>query len=469
MAQSLMWRAHGAALRNGAQGRILTGMGRWHELRTTILRSLDFALLIGFSIAARARMLADRETRRRRPLRAGRPLRVLHVLVHPTVGGAERQVLELMQARTQGRVEHAVLVVNPAPHSPFEEAVRAAGIELLALPREASWLERGFPYCGTAARLARFLQERRDEIDLLHPWIFFSRILTGIAGRIAGIPAILARVTGIESETAHLAFDGGREWMRPLDRATVGLPTRIIVESRAAERDFRAWARPRRGALIGIASGIDSRTLEPLEFPERTRLRTEWGASAEGPVVGIVARLSPEKEVGIFLEAVAIAQRRLPDLRAVVVGDGPLRAELEQRASELGLGSTVHFLGFRADARRLMPAFSLLALSSSSESSSSVILEAQMQGVAVVSTAVGGVLDILVDGATGLLVPIGDAPAMGAAFVRVLEDASLRARLAQAGQERVGHMFSAARMVEETEQAYEACFQAEARGRRAFP
>lgn len=374
-----------------------------------------------------------------------------------------------MRAATRGRVEQSVLVVRPVRGSPFEESLRALGVPVVHLPTEPgssveSFFERALPYCHLAFRLTRYLHERRHGIDVLHPWIFISCVLTSIAGRLAGVPAIVTRVTSIESEIAHLLLDGAPAWVKPLDRVTAPLPSRIIVESRAAASDFRALARPARGVLLGIRSGIDPRALEPLDASQRRELRAEWGADADAPVVGIVARLSPEKRIDTFLEAVARARLGCRALRAVVVGDGPLRATLEAQARRLDIADCTRFLGYRSDARRLMPAFSVLALTSESESSSSVIIEAQMQGVAVVSTSVGGVTDIIVDGETGLLAPIGDPDALSIALVRVLEDAVLRERLAQAGHERVLRLYSAERMVAATEKAYEDAFRAEARG-----
>jgi glycosyltransferase involved in cell wall biosynthesis len=148
--------------------------------------------------------------------------------------------------------------------------------------------------------------------------------------------------------------------------------------------------------------------------------------------------------------------RRRPDVRFVIVGDGPLRRELEARIGEQGLGGRVVLAGFRSDVDRLLPAFSVFCLSSHLEGLGTSLLDAMAFGLPVVATAAGGIPEAVEHGVTGLVVPVRRADALGQALLEVLDDGDLRRRLGAAGRARFLERFTADRMVEETLRVYQA-------------
>jgi len=168
--------------------------------------------------------------------------------------------------------------------------------------------------------------------------------------------------------------------------------------------------------------------------------------SHEGSLIGTVGRLVPQKDQRTLLAAVPMVLEHVPDASFVIVGDGPLRDELEQ----LARGLPVTFTGRRDDVPDLLASLDVFALPSLFEGLCLAVLEAQAAGVPVVATPVGGVRDTVVDGETGLLVPIGEPQALAAAIVRVLEDASLAKRLTAEARRRVRERYSERRMIDET-------------------
>ena len=136
------------------------------------------------------------------------------------------------------------------------------------------------------------------------------------------------------------------------------------------------------------------------------------GPSPAGPIVA-VARLSPEKDLGNLIRAVAIAGSQNPDLKVEVAGDGPCRAELERLVVELGLQHRVLFLGEVHDVPSLLARGSLFVLPSRSEGISLTLLEAMACGLPVVATRVGGTPEVVLDGESGLLVPPGNPQGPG--------------------------------------------------------
>jgi glycosyltransferase involved in cell wall biosynthesis len=145
---------------------------------------------------------------------------------------------------------------------------------------------------------------------------------------------------------------------------------------------------------------------------------------------------------------------RHPDARFVIVGEGELRDELEERAHDAGLAGRFVFTGQRNDVPELVAAFDVFALPSHFEGLCYAVIEAQAAAVPVVATAVGGIPENVVPGETGMLVPVGDAPALAEAISDLLDDPEEARRLAREGQRRVLERYPLDKMVEQTLRLY---------------
>ena len=180
-----------------------------------------------------------------------------------------------------------------------------------------------------------------------------------------------------------------------------------------------------------MAPGIDlSRFARPVSSDAA---REEMGVGTSR-VVGIVAKLSAVKGHEHFLRAAARVRERRSDVIFLVVGDGPLRPQLESLTEELGLADAVRFVGVRKDIPEVLGLMDVFVLSSLSEGAPNVILEAMAAGLPVVASNVGGVPDIVRDGETGRLVEPGDHEALADAVLDILNDetrAGLMGRLAR--------------------------------------
>jgi glycosyltransferase involved in cell wall biosynthesis len=170
----------------------------------------------------------------------------------------------------------------------------------------------------------------------------------------------------------------------------------------------------------------------------------------EGRVVGTVGRLVEQKGLRQLVEAAPLVLEHHSDVRFVVVGDGPLRAELEAAAGDRFL-----FTGWREDVPELLASFDVYALPSLYEGLVYAVIEAQAAGVPVVATPVGGVRENVVDGETGVLCRPGDAESLAAGINRLLDDPGEARRLADAARRRVFERYDVRRMVEETIALYD--------------
>jgi glycosyltransferase involved in cell wall biosynthesis len=207
--------------------------------------------------------------------------------------------------------------------------------------------------------------------------------------------------------------------------------------------------RPERAHVIALP--IDLERFDPARV--RTGLRGEAGLDS-ARIVGSVGLLKPQKGYDVLIAAAETVLREEPAVRFLVVGEGALRAELEDEARRRGLEGRFVFLGHREDVPDLVAGFDVFALSSTFEGMCLAVGEALALAKPVVATSVGGVRQSVVDGQTGLLVPPSDPDALAGGILRLLRDPDEARRLGIAGRERVLRLYPPGRMVSETAGLY---------------
>ncbi|MEI6235036.1 MAG: glycosyltransferase family 4 protein [Planctomycetota bacterium] len=225
-----------------------------------------------------------------------------------------------------------------------------------------------------------------------------------------------------------------------LERHAAGGAGTIICVSESQRDDALQRGLCDASKLIVIRNAIEAQAMIP---DARTLARTKLDLPQDARVVGMVARLAPQKGVGVFARAAAEALRARPDAIFALVGGGPLEDELRERLSALNVPPE-HFriLGHRSDAEALYPAFDMLVLSSLYEGLPYVLLEAMARGVPVVATDVLGSRDVVADGVTGLLARVNDPADIAAKIVSLLDDPEKLKRFGEASKRRVADAFS---------------------------
>jgi glycosyltransferase involved in cell wall biosynthesis len=224
---------------------------------------------------------------------------------------------------------------------------------------------------------------------------------------------------------------------------------------------LRAYAgRTRRVEVVSL--GIDLRRFDrALARPEQV---AEYRRGA-GVVVGAIGRLVPQKAMHVLLDAAPRLLAADPDTRFLVVGDGPLRGELEAQAARLRVAHAIRFAGYQEDVVSAYAAMDVFVLPSRDEGFGLVFLEAMAMGVPVVGTRVIGSEDAVDDGVTGLLVPYADAPALAEAVGRILHRSELAGRLRDAASQRVRNVYSRERCAAQVEALYRELLEARTAGR----
>jgi glycosyltransferase involved in cell wall biosynthesis len=198
-------------------------------------------------------------------------------------------------------------------------------------------------------------------------------------------------------------------------------------------RDARL-VRPSRVKVVYLGAPVEEfgRVYPPDEM---AAARERLGASDGDVVVGTVTRLHESKGNAYLVEAARLVLDARPQARFVLIGEGPLRAELEARAAALGLGDRFRFLGFVKDVPAALAAFDLAVFPSLWEGTPLTVFEAMAAGRPIVATDADGLAEVLRDGQNAALVPRRDAPALARQIVRLIDDPSERARLAAASRQ----------------------------------
>jgi glycosyltransferase involved in cell wall biosynthesis len=244
-----------------------------------------------------------------------------------------------------------------------------------------------------------------------------------------------------------------------------GVPPPAVRRARRAfarSADLVVGVTPSATRALGLPAGRTATIFNAVEVEAHrpaSEIRADFGVPEGVPLVINVGRHVEQKNQALLVEALAHVQR---PLKALLVGHGPLSADLRARIAAAGRGNDLVLTGERSDVADLVAAADVFALSSDWEALPLVVLEAMSLGTPVASTAVGGVPDVIVDGTTGLLVPPRDGEALTAAVQRILDDPELASRLATAGKRFVDEHCSLPAMVAAYLDAYR-----DAVGRRA--
>jgi glycosyltransferase involved in cell wall biosynthesis len=237
----------------------------------------------------------------------------------------------------------------------------------------------------------------------------------------------------------------------------------VVANSQAAAAQVVAEGVPA-GRVSVIPNGVD---LARYGHP-RTSAPASAKASAGRPshprTITTVANLRAEKGHDVLLDAAAQVVRSHPDVLFQCVGDGPMRAALEEQARRLGIARHVAFLGHREDVPELLARSTLFVLPSRSEAFPNGLVEAMAAGVPSIASGVGGILELVQHQQNGLLAPVGDAAALACAIVGLLDDPALAHDLGTSGRRTIAARYSFDRMVS----AFEALYLGELAGSR-FP
>lgn len=377
----------------------------------------------------------------------GRRRRVLHVISSLGVGGAQRQLAEVINRTPPDRYDLDVLVLGRSDGDFSRAWLARPDVRVMFL---GSWPQ----LASSVLEVRRHCKERR--YDLVHTWLFMANVV-GVAGaRLAGAPRVIASVRNLSlwKRTWYRQW-----WFRPADALASQAADVVTVNAQALAADHAAWAWMSERCVEVIHNGLDPSQFLIDAEEKHQYLRDAAGLAPGTPVVGTVGRLAAEKDHKAFLRVLRDVRRVHRNVHGVIVGDGPLRAELEATAAQMGISQAVTFLGVRRDVRRLMAGFDVFLLTSAIEGFPNVLLEAAFLGVPAVASRVGGSSEVLRD-RDATYEPGRERDAV-ASVLAALSDPAAAAERAGRTRRRALDLFTADRMADAWFALYDRCLSEE--------
>jgi glycosyltransferase involved in cell wall biosynthesis len=365
-------------------------------------------------------------------------MRVMFVTPDLRTGGAERHLVTLAAALDRSRFQVTVLCIKGL--GPLHTELTRQGVEVLCLDAG----ESNLAIVGSLPRLVMLMRRRRIETVVTHS------LSANVLGRLAAALARVPRRIAWKHNCGHLGHHGALE--RFSERLLGGLCTRYIGVAHGQVPYLLDYLHLAPGKVEVIHNSVDPGLYPRIETSARQR--ADLGLGEHDRVVAVSAVLRREKDHATVLRAIQRLVGKVPQLKLLLIGDGPERDPLRRLAAELDIEQRVLFLGHRTDAVELLACADVVALASHTvECFPYAILEAMAMRRPVVCTAVGGLPELVEHGVTGYLVTPRDPDGLAAALGRVLDAEDRGRAMGEAARRRLEERFPFAGMLSAAERA----------------
>lgn len=347
-------------------------------------------------------------------------MKIALIITELQFGGAQRIVIELAGWLAQSNWK--VCVITNERGLLLQDLRGIQGVEVIAV----ATLRREVTPLKDLLALVRIMNVlNRFKPDIVHTHTPKAGLIGRVAARLLHIPCIHT-VHGIGCDISAMSLV--EKVYLTCERLAAKLSAVQVMVSEGLRKTSVEHGLAPDGKVRVISGGFDARQFAKL--PTRSQARAALGLPVNGVVIGTVSCMKTGKRVGDFVEVCKQVRSAIPNMTAVVVGDGELRQEIQCQIDREGLEESVRLLGWRRDVPAIMAAMDVFVLMSAHEGLGLVVLEAMAAGVPVVSTRVDGCIEIIKETRAGVLVGRGDTEEGAAAVVRLLND---RGRLERMG------------------------------------
>ena len=368
----------------------------------------------------------------------------------PVLGGSELEAQRVCAALIQRGYHVMVVCAGGDPMPPVRDWIDPKGVpvRIYAARWKGAWKDIVF-----ALRVAGMLIRERRKYQLVYFLMQGLHLAAGLPVARALRKPILMKVSGSSVITMLTGSLAGRLELRWLRKWAYRV---MILNDGMRAEALRAGFDPAR--LYWMPNPVDTDEFSPCGDAERFLLRQRFGIAQSARVVLYCGRLAPEKALPSLLEAFARVVARVPDATLVLVGEGPLRSAMADRAAELAISERVIFAGRVAsdDVRSWLQTADVFTLVSIEEGFPLALSEAMSVGLPSVVSDIPANRQLIDEGTHGLLAPVGDSAAIAAGLVSLLDDSALRARMGQAARQRVLDNYSTDKIADRYESLFHA-------------
>jgi len=365
------------------------------------------------------------------------PLRLTFIAGQLGLGGAEKQLYLLVRGLRRAGWQISVITLHSFQGDYWEGPLRELDVSVHGIGVDLPRLQR-------LLAIRSFLC--RQQAQIVHSWMMHANFYAAAAGRLSATPVRFG------SERCNHHSSRERLGHALYNMSLWGLDN-LVANSEPAAAFLRRY-RPHLTISV-VPNGVEI----PAPLPnaeQKKRLRQVLGISPTACVIGAVGSMTPRKNFAMLINAVSLLSGQATEIVLVLIGDGPLRADLERQALSSLPKGRILFTGALPNVGSWLPAFDLLCMPSfDQEGTPNVLMEASAVGLPVVATAIGGVPAIVDDGVTGFLAPSDDVHTLVERLRKLLVDSDLRRRLGQAGREKMRGEFGVDAMVARMRRVYE--------------
>jgi len=361
--------------------------------------------------------------------------KIIIVISHLGSGGAQRQVLEYL--KFADKASYDIKVVNlDLSYDMLSDKIGELGFEITGLHH------KGFFSFKTLFRLISIF--RKEKPDIVHTYLFTADMYGRLAAKVTGVKIVINSIRNMDKwAERHHVF---------VENILAKFTNKITINADKVRAFLHENRKIDDNKIVRIYNGVELSRFDKLKNPVDIKKALSIPDSAL--VVGMVSRLSEQKDYETFFKAAERVVDKVKDVYFVAVGEGPKRQELEKAVRSRKYGEKVIFTGLRRDVPDLINAMDICVLSSHYEGCPNVILEYMAVSKPVVASDVGGCSELVIDGESGFIVPPENSHALGEKIVALVNDNDLRKKMGLAGRKRVEEKFTSKKMAENTEKLY---------------
>jgi glycosyltransferase involved in cell wall biosynthesis len=352
-----------------------------------------------------------------------RPVNILHIISTLNVGGVENQLVIILGKYDRRKL--FPLVCSLSDKGEIGREIEESGIEVIPLKK------LGHQFNWTIVRDIYKLIKTRD-VKIVRTHQYHANLYGRLAAWLAKVPCIVASVHNVYTRDRKLH-------RRIINKFLSGFTDKVVAVSETVKRDILRYDGLMDDKVTVIYNGIDTQRFSDING---NSVRASLGIPLETPVIGTVGRLTIQKGQKYLIDAVAMLREKFPQILLLIVGDGPVRDDLQNHIKAIGIDKNAIFLGTRRDIPQLLSAMDIFVLPSLWEGLGTALIEAMASGKAVIATDIAPFREVINSEKVGILVPVKDRRAIASSVELLLNNKALARTLGRCAKERSFSNFS---------------------------